>query len=73
MKNLIKSETMHGTRRSYFFNLYEDEKGKRTMEIKESRKVSPNRYSRETIHVYDGDIKDFFEIITEFIENLEKE
>ncbi len=72
MKNLIKSETMHGNRRSYFFNLYEDEEGKKTLEIKESKKISPNRYSRETIQIYDGDIKDFFEIITEFMKKVEE-
>ena len=73
MKNLIKSKTMHGGSRSYFFNLYEDELGKKMMEIKESKKISPNKYSRETIHIYDGDMKDFFEIITEFMRKVDNE
>lgn len=66
MKKLITSKTLHTKQRTYFFNLYENSKQERILEITESKVVGPNQYQRTKIIVFDGDLEDFIEMINKY-------
>ncbi len=66
MKKLIASKTLHTKQRTYFFNLFENSKQERILEITESKVVGPNKYQRTKIIVFDGDLADFIEIINKY-------
>lgn len=66
MKKLIASKTLHTKQRTYFFNLHENSKQERILEITESKAVGPKKYQRTKICVFDGDLEDFIEIINKY-------
>ena len=68
MKKLIASKTLHTKQRTYFFNLYENTKQERILEITESKVIGPNQYQRTKILVFDGDLEDFVKIINKYKE-----
>ena len=66
MKKLIASKTLHTKQRTYFFNLYENKKEERILEITESKVIRPNQYKRIKISVFDDDLDAFMEIINKY-------
>jgi len=68
MKRTLKSKVIHTSKRSYFFNLFEMNNGETMISITESRKTSVNKYQRNEIKVFKGDIEKFMKVAREFIE-----
>lgn len=66
MKKLIASKTLHTKQRTYFFNLFENSKQEKILEITESKVTGPNQYQRTKIIVFDSDLEDFIEIINKY-------
>lgn len=66
MKKLITSKTLHTKQRTYFFNLFENSKQVRVLEITESKVIGPKQYQRTKILVHDSDLEDFIEIINKY-------